>query len=111
MMKYVSLLAVLVLGSCTLFDFEKPAVAILAPEDGETVPKLFMITGTASDAVGIRSVQIRIDEGEYTAVDGGSTWQYLCAITVEGTHYITVRAEDYSGNSGFTYITVTVAEP
>jgi hypothetical protein len=111
MLKYVSLATVLLLGSCTLFDFEKPAVSILTPEDGETVPMLFMVTGTASDAVGIRSVGIRIDDGEYAAADGSSIWQHLCSVSREGEHYITARVEDYSGNFNYTYITVTVDEP
>lgn len=100
--------------SCVLLDTEKPVLTIIDPaENIEEIDQLmFLISGTASDDVGLISVEIRIDDNEYLAVEGLDEWNYLAVFTETdlGPHYFTIKAKDSSNNESFIYKQFTLIE-
>lgn len=97
-------------GSTTfLGDAEPPALTISTPADGfVTAAGEVLVTGTAADASGIASVDVRVDAGPYQAVttaDGWATWELLVPL-VPGDNVIKARAVDGSGLVSTTSVTV-----
>ena len=88
----------------TSSDTEDPVVTITTPTNGATVSNAVTITATATDNVGVTSVQYRIDGGVWTAL--AVAWD--TTLVSDGTHSITVRAYDAALNFGEDVISVTV---
>lgn len=94
-------------------DTTAPAVAITSPADGATVEAgTVVVTGTASDNVGVTSVQVLVDgevDGTATLADGN--WSYDWDAEA-GTYELVARASDAAGNSTESdSVTVTVEDP
>ncbi len=100
-------------GESTSGDVTAPAVAFTAPTDGATITgAATTVTATATDAGGVASVEFLVDG---VAISPGG-FDVLAPYTVsmdttgypDGTHTLTARATDTSGNVATASITVTV---
>ena len=87
-------------------DTIPPAVTISAPVAGATLTGSVQVTGTASDNAGLASVSVQVDSSTPQTVTGTTNWSWALntAAYNDGTHTITAKAIDTSGNS------VTTAE-
>jgi hypothetical protein len=98
-------------GSCSLFDFEPPEITIVSPLNNAIVSNTFLMSGTASDDVSLKSVTYKINNGTYSDADGKEEWSQVVVLSGYGTYIITVRAEDYNGNYTQKSILVTYPNP
>ena len=78
---------------------ELPSVEIIYPRSGMTVSSLVMISGTATDPDGdktIELVEIKIEDGEWIIADGTTKWSFDWTTynLDEGRYLISVRAWD-----------------
>ena len=99
-------------------DTTAPVVRITSPDNGATltgsVPHLaVLIAGTAADAIGVRSVDVRVDGGAFVpatprGANDWSTWTKAENLS-PGTHTITARCADTAGNVSENAVTVTVS--
>ena len=89
-------------------DTTPPTTSITAPANGATVSGTVSVTASASDDVGVTSVEFYID-GSLVATDTTSPYSYSWNTTAvaNGSHSIYSRASDAAGNSG-TSATVNV---
>lgn len=91
-------------------DQTPPTVSITAPTNGSTVWGKIKITGTASDAVGVTSVTLRVDD-TFVAADDNAPYSFDLDTTAytNGTHTIVLRAFDAADNMGQSQpVTITV---
>jgi hypothetical protein len=91
-------------------DVIVPQVAIIAPEDNETVSGIVTIQATASDNVGVKKVYYAID-GNYFGAATAAPWEIVwdTATYEDGQHAIGARSYDLAGNaSSLEIVTVTV---
>jgi hypothetical protein len=91
-------------------DITAPTTQITAPANGATVSGTVTVTATASDNVGVTSIQIYID-GTQVATGPTSPLNYSwnTANASNGSHTIFSKASDAAGNVGTsTTVTVTV---
>ncbi len=88
-------------------DTTKPAVAITSPANGATVDHRVTVAATASDNVGVVSVQFMID-GQLIATDTGTPYStaYNFQKVSRGAHTVSVIATDAAGNAATATITV-----
>ena len=107
LLSVVIFLPFLILCNCAIFDSEDPKVEITSHADGDVVASPFLLSGTASDNDAVRIVEYRIDSGEYAPVEGTGHWNILISANA-GSHYITVKAADYNGNTGYAYINIII---
>jgi len=98
-------------------DKTLPTVSLVFPTKGAILKQgIVQISGTASDNIGLYSVEVSLDYGIWIDVwvPPGSkvaSW-YFNTTLLPGDHYIFVRSRDMSGNIGNeTSIVVTVKEP
>lgn len=87
-------------------DGLQPMVTITNPTNNSFVQPIYVINGTVSDANGVDSVSIIIND--FTAVAAtvtGSTWSYNASGMHGLIHNITVNATDNVGNSNVTSVT------
>ena len=90
-------------------DTTPPTTSITAPANGATVSGTVAVTATASDNVGVASMQILID-GNIVASNANATsltFNWGTATVANGSHTIVSKATDAAGNVG-TSSTVTV---
>jgi N,N-dimethylformamidase beta subunit-like, C-terminal/Bacterial Ig domain/Purple acid Phosphatase, N-terminal domain len=92
-------------------DMTPPTVAITAPANGATVSGAVTLSATATDNVGVASVQFRVDGADVgakmTTAPYNLSWN--SATLANGSHSITAVAADAAGNqTAATPITVTV---
>jgi hypothetical protein len=91
-------------------DVTPPTTQITAPANNATVSGTVTVTATATDNVGVTSIQIYIDgalKSSGTASPLNYSWNTTTA--TNGTHTIYSKASDAAGNTGSsTTITVTV---
>jgi hypothetical protein len=92
-------------------DTTAPTVAVSAPASGATVGGTVAVTGTAGDAGGVAKVEVAVDGGPYATASGTGSWawSWSTASVANGTHTLTARATDASGNTATTSRTVTVS--
>jgi hypothetical protein len=94
-------------------DTTPPAVAITAPAGGATVSGASVtVTASASDNVGIASVQFKLDGANLGAADTTSPYSIAWNTTTaaSGTHTLTAVATDAAGNTTTSApVTVTVS--
>jgi hypothetical protein len=97
--------------SVTAPDTTAPSVTITAPASGSTVAGTVQVSGTASDDTAVSSVQVSVDGGALVQAGGTTTWSLALDTTswTSGTHTLTARAFDTSGNVGTATTTVSVA--
>lgn len=98
-------------NTCSTADTVAPSVSIAAPAAGATVSGTVSISGGASDNVGLQRVEVAIDTNGFTTAAGTSSWSfsYNTAGLANGTHTITARATDTSGNQKTMSETVTTS--
>ena len=94
-----------------LVDTTPPTVTIDYPTPGEIITtSSYVIKARASDNVGINTVQIRIDSGNWQNMNWNSyelRWTYAWSDYSEGSHTIAVRVSDYAGNNATATVSVT----
>ena len=92
-------------------DTTPPTVAITAPVDAITVTGSIVVLASASDDVGVASVQFKLDGNPLgaprTAPPYSITWN--SATTSNGPHTLTAMAADAAGNTSAAVVTVTVS--
>ena len=88
-----------------------PSVAITSPANGTSASGTITVSGTASDALGLSSVQVQIDGGSFSLASGTSNWTFPVNTTSlsNATHTLTARATDTSGATATSSISVTVS--
>jgi hypothetical protein len=89
-------------------DRTKPVITILTPLSNETVPEgKVVVTGTATDDSTVVYVEIRVDDGDWTALSlNGSSFSMELDLE-RGVHLIEARATDPSGNTDSDIVKVT----
>jgi hypothetical protein len=87
-----------------------PIVNISYPAEGAVLSGTVNITGTAQDERAVISVKVKIDNGAWATADGTTNWTFAWNTTSvqNGTHTITVRADDGNHTSDEVSINVTV---
>lgn len=90
--------------NCSSSDTTAPTVSILAPSPNSSLAGTVTVSGSASDNVAVASVAVSVDGGPYSGASGSSSWSYQLdtAAYLNGTHTISARAMDSSGNSKVT---------
>ena len=96
----------------TLSDTTSPTVAVTAPAAGTTVTSTVVVSGSATDNVGVAGVQFKLDGAnlgaEVTTPPYAVTWN--TTTTADGGHVLTAVARDAAGNRATSPgVTVTVA--
>ncbi len=88
-------------GASTGTDTTPPSVSIASPAAGATVSATVELRGSAADNQGLARVEVQIDGGAFQPASGTSTWSFNVATTqlTNGSHTLTVRATDTSGNT------------
>ncbi|MFA6004252.1 MAG: Ig-like domain-containing protein, partial [Elusimicrobiota bacterium] len=97
--------------SNTVADTTAPTAAITAPANGATVSGSITISGTAADNVAVSAVAVSVDGGAFSSASGTSNWIFSLntASLANGSHSLTARATDSSGNTKTAAISVTVS--
>ena len=97
-------------NSSNAADTTPPVVTIAAPSGGATVGGKVSVAGTAADAGGLAGVSVSVDGGLYQPATGTSSWTdgVDTSSLVDGTHTITARAIDMSGNAATASVAVDV---
>ncbi|MEE9163792.1 MAG: PKD domain-containing protein [Thermoplasmata archaeon] len=89
-------------------DITNPTVTITSPADGSNLATTsVMVSGTASDDVGVEKVELSLDGTNYVSAMGTTTWSGTVTL-VEGPNTIFARVTDTSGNTATASIAVTV---
>ncbi|WP_051277284.1 Ig-like domain-containing protein [Marmoricola sp. URHB0036] len=94
-------------------DTTSPTVVSTAPDDAATVSGTVDVTGSATDDVGVTSVNLLVD-GQSVATtapltDGSVSVSWNSASLPNGSHTLQLRARDAAGNIGLSAVaTVTV---
>ncbi len=96
----------------TLSDTNSPTVAVTAPAAGSTVTGTVVVSGSATDNVGVIGVQFKLDGvnlgTEVTTPPYAVTWNTTA--NADGAHVLSAVARDAAGNSATSAgVTVTVA--
>jgi Big-like domain-containing protein/glucodextranase-like protein len=96
----------------TLSDTTSPMVALTGPIAGTTVTSTVVVSGSATDNVGVVGVQFKLDGAklgaEVTTPPYAVTWN--TTTTTNGAHVLTAVARDAAGNTATSAgTTVTVA--
>jgi hypothetical protein len=92
-------------------DTTPPTISITAPTSGATVSNSVIVTATASDNVGVASVQFQLDGGNVGSLETSAPYSYVWDTTksTNGSHTLAGIAKDAAGNSTTsTPVTVTV---
>ncbi len=104
--------SVTVLNAAPTADTTPPTVSMTAPTAGATVTGTVTVSASASDNVGVASVQFKLDGvnlgAEVTAAPYSVSWDTTTA--PDGTHRLTAVARDAAGNSATSVpVNVTVS--
>ena len=96
--------------SPALGDTQSPNVAIASPLNGSTISGKVTISAVASDNVGVTRMEIYVDGGLKSGVNFVTSlsyrWNTSPRSVGSGSHNITAKAYDASGNVGMATITV-----
>jgi hypothetical protein len=92
-------------------DTSPPTVAVTAPASGATVSNTLHLIGTAADNIAVSKVELQVDSGAFQRASGTTRWTYSLNTTelTNGSHSLTARATDSSGNTEIASISVTVS--
>lgn len=94
-------------------DTQAPTTSITAPSGGSTVAGTTIVTASASDNVGVTSVEFYLDN-VLQSTDSASpySWSWNTAASSNGSHSLTSKAYDAATNVGTSLpVTVTVNNP
>jgi glycosidase len=77
-----------------------PTISVQRPTNGAVIAGNLLISGTASDTVGLQSVQVQLNNGVWATATGTSNWSLNLNSSnfLNGPHIITALATDTSGN-------------
>lgn len=91
-------------------DNTPPSVQLTAPSDGATVSGSVALDATASDDTAVSKVDFLID-GALVGSDGAAPYEVMwsSATVPDGTHTVTARAVDASGNNATATRTITTS--
>ena len=83
-----------------LADTTAPTVSLTAPAAGATVSGVVSVAATASDDVGVQSVQFKLDGANLGAADATAPYDYSwdTRAAANGSHSLTAVAVDAAGN-------------
>ena len=88
-------------------DIRIPSVTMTSPINGTTVGNAsFDLTGTASDDIGVASVEVSLSGIAWWTANGTANWTLANLTIGEGVNTIYARATDYSGKQNITWITL-----
>jgi hypothetical protein len=92
-------------------DTSPPTVAVTAPASGATVSNTFSVTGTTADNIAVSKVELQLDSGAFQMASGTTRWTYSLNTKelTNGSHSLTARATDSSGNTQTASISVRVS--
>lgn len=92
-------------------DTTPPTVAITSPASGATVAGTFAAAGTAADGIGVARVDVAVDGGSFLQATGTTSWSLAVDASgwAAGSHTLTARATDTSGNTATASSSVSVA--
>jgi Bacterial Ig domain len=91
-------------------DTTPPTLSIASPVAGAVLSGNTVVSGSASDNVQVAKVEVSVDGGAYASAQGTTSWSYALDTTTlaNGSHTITARATDTSGNTATASETVDV---
>ncbi|MDW7725596.1 MAG: PGF-pre-PGF domain-containing protein [Candidatus Methanoperedens sp.] len=88
-------------------DTTPPAITITSPSNGDIFNNpAITVTGTASDNIALKVVEVKVGTGDWQAASGTESWSAEVTLS-EGKNTIYVRATDTAGNYDEISITVT----
>ena len=93
-------------------DITPPSVSMTAPANGATVQGSVNVNATASDNVGVASVQFQLDGADLGGPDTTAPYatSWSTALVLNGSHTLKAVARDTAGNSKISSaVTVTVS--
>jgi hypothetical protein len=90
-------------------DTTRPTVAISTPGNGSSVSSSLAVSGTASDNKSLSRVDVQVDGGSWNAATGTTSWSATVSGLAAGSHTVTARATDASGNTSTSAVSVSVA--
>jgi hypothetical protein len=99
-------------GITVILDAQDPQISIASPLEWSYIKAGHPVSveGVASDDVGIRSVEIRVDDGDWSTVNGTGNWS--CVINAgPGNHLIQAKATDLVGRQSVATANITTARP
>ena len=90
-------------------DTTPPTVSISAPSAGATLVGTILVSGSASDNVGVANVAVSLDGGTYQPAVGTTNWSYSLDTKArsDAPHTITVRAKDAAANQALASVSLT----
>ncbi len=92
-------------------DHIPPQVSILSPPNDTVLAAADVtVVGTASDNVGIATIELSTDNTTWTPTIGTTSWSGVVSLKA-GTNQIYARATDTSGNKHVTVVTVIAGNP
>jgi len=92
-------------------DHVPPQVSILSPPNDTVLASATVtVVGTASDNVGIATIELSTDNTTWTPTTGTTSWSGVVPLKA-GTNKIYARATDTSGNKHVTVVTVIAGNP
>jgi plastocyanin len=95
-------------GRAINVDNTSPSSSVSDPADGATInnsaPNPYTVSGTATDAVGVQSIEVSVGGGPWTPANCSGcpgtnvTWTHSWTLPVDGIYVIVSRATDSTGN-------------
>jgi hypothetical protein len=91
-------------------DTTPPSLAVSAPSPGATVSATVTVAGTAADDTALSGVAVAVDGGTYAPAQGTTNWSLPLNTSAysNGSHTISVKATDGSGNVSLATVPVDV---
>jgi hypothetical protein len=98
-------------ATLTVNAAQPTSVAITSPTSGTSVSGTITVAGTASNPVGVSSVQVQIDGGVFSPASGTTNWTFTLDTTSlsNAAHSLTARATDTSGLTATSTLTLNVS--
>jgi hypothetical protein len=92
-------------------DRSAPTLAVSGVQ--QTTASALVVSGTASDNVGVTQVEVSVDGGAYQAAQGTTSWSFTVDTSklAAGSHTATARALDAAGNSAAASVVFPVSGP
>jgi hypothetical protein len=88
------------------FDGTPPSMNLTTPATRTVKGTAATITGTASDNMGVGSVEVMVNGGNWTSATGTTNWTVAVTL-VKGPNTILVRVTDTAGNEAQVSYTIT----
>jgi hypothetical protein len=89
-------------------DTTDPTITIQAPLDLSTVGSPFTVSGISADNVFVSKVEVQVDSDALQLATGTTSWSINLTGVTNGSHTITAKVTDSSGNTATDIITVEV---